>query len=255
VSIDDRAIAFDQVSEAYELGRPGYPSAAISWALNALEIGRESVVLDLGAGTGKLAASLVPFVDRVVAVEPLERMRVQLVGRLSQVAVLAGLAEAIPLPDNCVSGVFAGEAFHWFANNAALSEMRRVTEAHGGLALLWNVADDDSWNVPWRDEFGHLIDRCRPPDWRPYSSGEWRAAVEAAEDLGPLQTRSFPYVHHLSRAGLLAMIRSWTWMAALDQAQLDAAMNSFNALFDRWYVSSVDMPYQTHAHVGRWQTA
>ena len=51
--------------------------------------------------------------------------------------VLAGSAEAIPLGDESVDCVFAGEAFHWFDVPRAVTEIARVLVPRGGLAIVW----------------------------------------------------------------------------------------------------------------------
>ena len=62
--------SFESIAEVYERVRPGYPKAAVSWLAEKLPIDSRTIVLDLGAGTGKLTRVLLPRFDRVVAVEP-----------------------------------------------------------------------------------------------------------------------------------------------------------------------------------------
>jgi SAM-dependent methyltransferase len=66
--VTERARSFGAVAAAYAEHRPGYPAAAVAWALAPAP---GSDVLDLGAGTGKLTEALVgrPGV-RVTAVDP-----------------------------------------------------------------------------------------------------------------------------------------------------------------------------------------
>ena len=97
-----RARSFDAAAEAYEHARPGWPQAAVEIAARRLGLGRDAAVLDLGAGTGKLTRRLAGRFATVTAVEPLDGMRAVLEDRIPFVRVLAGTAEAIPLPDRSV---------------------------------------------------------------------------------------------------------------------------------------------------------
>ena len=64
---------FGRSVEAYRRSRPSYPPEAVAWLVTALGIGPERVVVDVGAGTGKLTAQLLPTGATVIAVEPLSR--------------------------------------------------------------------------------------------------------------------------------------------------------------------------------------
>ena len=101
-------------------------------------MGSDATVLDLGAGTGKLTRVLADRYARVIAVEPLAELRAILAERCPTADVRDGAAERIPLGDAEVDAVFAGQAFHWFANDAAVGEIARVLRPGGVLALLWN---------------------------------------------------------------------------------------------------------------------
>ena len=99
-------------------------------------------------------------------------------------------AEAIPLPDECVDAVFAGQAFHWFDRERALPELHRVIAPGGGLALLWNWWDERD---PLQRELGASSSATRAtavPARRscPASRGSasWGATVvETTEESSP----------------------------------------------------------------------
>jgi SAM-dependent methyltransferase len=117
----------------------------VGWVLEAAP-GRR--VLDLGAGTGKLTATLAALGTAVVAVEPDAAMLRELRQALPAVRALSGSAESIPLPDESVDVVVAGNAMHWFDMDVAGPEIARVLAPGGVLAGLWNVLDDRvSWVV------------------------------------------------------------------------------------------------------------
>ena len=135
--------SFGTAAAAYAEHRPDYAQAAVRWAL---EPGPGPRVLDLGAGTGKLTATLVALHAEVIAVELDPAMLTELRHALPTVRALPGSAEAVPLPDASVDAVLAGNALHWFDMNVAGAEIARVLVPGGILAGLWNVIDN---RVDW----------------------------------------------------------------------------------------------------------
>src|SRR3954449_6983622 len=136
--VDPRAATgFSSAVDAYERGRPSYPREAVARLVRELGLTRDSTVLDLAAGTGKLTEGLVTHVGRVIAVDRSTPMLDRLRRRLPDVAALVGTAEALPVADGAVDAVLVGEAFHWFRTPDACREIARVLVERGGLALLW----------------------------------------------------------------------------------------------------------------------
>ncbi len=155
-------LSFGVAAEAYDRGRPEWPEEL----LEPLPLRRDARVLDLGAGTGKLTRVLAWRYAEVVAVEPDEAMR----ARIDVGETLAGTAEAVPLADASVDGVFAAEAFHWFDRSRAIPEIARVLRPGGVVGLLTNrfhtydaLPEELRWpkaakgrlfaDSAWRDEF------------------------------------------------------------------------------------------------------
>lgn len=135
-----RAGSFGAEAEAYAEHRPDYPEAGIRWVMAGAEHPVVDV-LDLAAGTGKLTGGLLALGFTVTAVEPDEGMRAELSRRYPSVPCLAGTAEEIPLPGGSVDAVVAGQAFHWFDQDRALTEIARVLRPGGVVAALWNRDD------------------------------------------------------------------------------------------------------------------
>src|SRR5437764_1211455 len=125
-----------------ELHRPGYAEAAVQWALAPVRDRQPVRVADIGAGTGKLTATLAGLGAEVTAVEPDPQMLAELRRAMPAVRSVPGSAEEIPLPDASLDAVLAGQAMHWFDMNRALPEIARVLRPGGMLAGLWNVDDD-----------------------------------------------------------------------------------------------------------------
>jgi SAM-dependent methyltransferase len=134
--------SFGAAAAAYAEHRPGYAEAAVRWALEPVRDGRAVRVADVGAGTGKLTATLIGLGAEVTAVEPDPQMLAELRRTMPEVSSVPGSAEEIPLPDASLDAVLAGQAMHWFDMDRALPEIARVLRPGGVLTGLWNVDDD-----------------------------------------------------------------------------------------------------------------
>jgi SAM-dependent methyltransferase len=166
-------------------------------------------VLDLGAGTGKLTRVLADRYAHVVAVEPLDELRAILEVRVPEAEAHAATAESIPLGDASVDGVFAGQSFHWFANDVALAEISRVLRPGGVLALMWNHRVGES-PLPdaYRKRLSALHDERRPEQvderiLERFPFGEEHEAAVEHEQLS-------------SREDVLAFAASVSWIASRD---------------------------------------
>lgn len=206
------ARSFELAAEAYERGRPEYAEKA----LDAVGLAPESVALDLAAGTGKLTRQLVARVARVIAVEPLDGMRSILERVVPAAEALKGTATEIPLEDEAVDAVFVGEAFHWFATDAALHEIARVLRPGGTLAILFNQSDGETEPPLPGGFWGAYRERAivKEPE-HTVSSGLWRAPFPGPFEL--LREVSFPNPLVLDREGVLAHAASWSMIAGLPE--------------------------------------
>jgi SAM-dependent methyltransferase len=142
-----RARAFDGWAADYDRYRPGYPPALFELIASRLSLPADPVVVDLGAGTGKVARATAARGWRTTAVEPGEPMLAVLRERAAiegvAVEVVVATAERTGLPDAAFDAALAGEAYHWFDAPVALAEMGRIVRPGGGIAFFWNVVDAD----------------------------------------------------------------------------------------------------------------
>jgi SAM-dependent methyltransferase len=235
VQIDPIAQSFDGAAGAYEEGRPDYPGAAIERVVTELGLGPSSVVVDLAAGTGKLTKDLVGRFGRVIAVEPLEGMLAELRRGLPEIETHVGRAEEIPLDDGIADAVFAGQAFHWFANAEALGEIARVLRLRGGLALIWNISPWETREGPWFAALDDLLEGSRADlsVVRRHGSGVWREAFEGDELFEDLQGETYPHSHRLTREAFVATMASRSYIATLEAADRRAVLGAIEGLMDR----------------------
>jgi SAM-dependent methyltransferase len=107
-------------------------------AVSTLAPLEQALVVDAGAGTGRVALALAPFARLVVAVEPGAALRRYLRDRcrqagLSNVLVVDGTLDEMPLPAGCVDVLVTCHAVGWRLA-AEVAEVERVL-APGGTAV------------------------------------------------------------------------------------------------------------------------
>lgn len=107
-----------------------------------MELTEESVIADVGSGTGISAFMFLENGNTVYGVEPNANMRAAaeryLHRFLDRFHSVDGTAEATTLPDRSVDIVIAAQAFHWFRPEETRSEFKRILKPGGWVALIWN---------------------------------------------------------------------------------------------------------------------
>jgi SAM-dependent methyltransferase len=187
----------------------------VAFLVERLGLGPGRVVVDLAAGTGKLARQLVPSGARVVTVEPLAEMRSLIPAGIE---ALDGTAEAIPLPDDFADAVTVAQAFHWFDAQAAPREIERVLRPGALLALVSNRRKPGPFDEVLARHRGH-------PPLEPAPVGE-----------------AFPHVH---RANFAELASTESSIATLEAGAYDAAIAAFTAL------GSGEIRYVTYVQIGQ----
>ena len=229
----DRARSFGSVARAYDRGRPGYPTEAVAWLMG----GEAKVVLELGAGTGKLTRALVDQGHAVFATEPDEAMLALLRERVPEVSAKVATAEEIPANDRSVDVVVVAQAFHWFDHEVALAEIARVLKPGGHLALVWNSRDE---RIPWVRRMGEILGRQDLDT----SSSEHLAT---SEHFGAVEEKTFKHWQEVNRETVLDLARSRSSFAMMDDAAREDNLARMLAFYDDYGrgMDGMQVPYVT----------
>jgi ubiquinone/menaquinone biosynthesis C-methylase UbiE len=124
------------------------PEAAVK-IIQISGVNKDSIIADIGAGTGKFSRHFIGRVKCVYAIEPDPDMRRQAAltfQNCPDCIVLDGSAENIPLTRNSVNLITVAQAIHWFEPQAALREFKRVLKPRGWLAAIRNYGTKTELN-------------------------------------------------------------------------------------------------------------
>jgi SAM-dependent methyltransferase len=213
--------SFGAAAAAYAEHRPGYAEAAVRWALEPVRDSRPVRVADVGAGTGKLTATLIGLGAEVTAVEPDPQMLAELRRTMPEVRSVPGSAEEIPLPDASLDAVLAGQAMHWFDMNRALPEIARVLRPGGVLAGLWNVDDDRVGWVAGLAEMSKRKSSITLTTWRGSAakSRQEQLLGEASDLFSAAEVSEFGHGQVRTADSLLATIGTHSHLLVMEEAE------------------------------------
>ncbi|MFC7496851.1 MULTISPECIES: class I SAM-dependent methyltransferase [unclassified Nocardioides] len=229
----DRALSFGSVADAYDRGRPTYPGEAAAWLAGPEPV----VVLEVGAGTGKLTEALLALGHEVHATDPDDAMLSRLRKRLPDVPTSVASAEELPAADASYDVVVAGQAFHWFDPERALPEIARVLKPGGRLALVWNERDE---RIPWVKRLGAIIgsaERGTDPTETIADSGHF----------GEVERESFKHWQVIDRDSVQDLVISRSNVAVLDDDARRAKLAEVLAFYDDYGrgMDGMQLPYVT----------
>jgi ubiquinone/menaquinone biosynthesis C-methylase UbiE len=233
--------------------RPGYPPEVLDLLRAKTGLSEDSVVADIGSGTGISAEYLLRAGCSVHAVEPNADMRAaaeqMLRGRPGFHSV-AGSATATTLPVQSVDLIVAAQAFHWFPREATRAEFDRILKPDGWVALIWNVRKVDT--SPFLVAYEALLVK-HATDY-----GQVRHELVDGEVLGSFfrdgkfSSTSFPNAQHFDYEGLKGRLLSSSYAPALGQPGHQEMITDLERIFAEHQVGGMAaIAYDTWVHWGR----
>lgn len=143
---------FERVSSEWDQMRSSFYNEAVIDALaQRCEVGSASRVLDVGTGTGFVAAGLSERAASVVGVDSSRSMLAVAAGNLAalglgNVSLVEGAVDALPLADHSVDAAVANMVLHHAPDPAEMiTEMARVVRPGGVVAVTDEVAHTYEW--------------------------------------------------------------------------------------------------------------
>lgn len=143
----DNIQKFSGLAENYTIGRPTYANTFIESLYSQYGFSEQSVIADIGSGTGKFAKQLLDMGSFVYCVEPNADMRsiaIEELGEYRGFCAINGTASETKLAEKSVDYITVAQAFHWFDVVLFKKECRRILKDNGMVLLIWNMRDMSS---------------------------------------------------------------------------------------------------------------
>ena len=244
---------FSNRVEDYIRYRPNYPRALVGLLEDECGLTRESVIADVGSGTGILSELFLRGGNRVYGVEPNREMREageRLLSSYENFLSVDGRAEATTLDDSSVDFVTAGQAFHWFDPASARREFKRILRDGGWAVLVWN--DRRTEGTPLLAEYERLLNEYGT-DYKEVSS-KWAEgeSISALFGTGEVSTKEFDNQQVVDFDGLKGRLTSASYAPLPDHPNYEPLMRELASLFERHQRGGrVVVEYDTKVFYGR----
>ena len=239
--------------ENYLRYRPSYPWQVLDVLRHECGLAPDSIVADIGSGTGILTELFLRNGNTVYAVEPNREMREaaeRLLSHYERFHSIDGTAEDTGLPYRSVQLVTAGQAFHWFDSDKARVEFARILERGGWAVLVWNDRRTDS--TPFLREYQQLL-HDHAPEYGKVTHKQL-GGEEFARFFGPggYRTAIFPNHQRFDFDGLRGRLLSSSYAPEPGRPGHDAMMARLREIFDAHQRDGrVTFEYDTQVFFGR----
>lgn len=242
---------FSNRVEDYVKYRPSYPEEIIAFLQQDYGLTPDMLLADIGAGTGISTELFLKAGYRVIAVEPNREMReksVELLSSYEEFSTRDGKAEDMPLEDESIDGIIAGQAFHWFDRAKTRAEFKRILKPGGPVSLIWN---ERKTTTGFEKDYDELIIRHA----RDYVQVDHRNIrtedIEAFFSPQRVQLRVFTNEQVFDFEGLKGRLLSSSYMPARDEEGYEAMIANLRNLFGRCQAEGrITIHYDTKVYVG-----
>jgi ubiquinone/menaquinone biosynthesis C-methylase UbiE len=161
---------FNGRAKQYTEGRPAYAKDFIDKLYIEYGFDENSVIADVGSGTGKFAKQLLDKKSIVYCIEPNDEMRSvaeRELGSYGNFHSVKGTADHTNTDSDFFDFVTAAQAFHWFDLIEFRKECSRILKKNGNVILIWNMRDVQAKIN--RECFDIFTKYC--PDFKGFSGG------------------------------------------------------------------------------------
>ena len=215
--------------------RPRYPHAVLDALIAETGLTPDSVIADIGSGTGFSAEMFLAHGNEVYGVEPNADMRhagEQVLAAWPRFHSIAATAEETTLPAQSMDYVLCGQSLHWFDLARARIEFARILKPGGWLAVLWNTRAVDA--TDFMREYEALVLEYTTDFKQIFHGNVSPQEIAGLFAAGVHVRRAFAHAQRFDFAGLLGRTTSSSYMPRAGDDRYPAMESALRALFARY---------------------
>ena len=236
--------------ENYIKYRPSYPADVIEYLKSEGILKGDTVIADIGSGTGLSAEMFLKNGNSVYGVEPNDAMREaaeKLLSVYSNFRSINATAEETALPVNSIDLIICAQAFHWFDIPKVKIEFKRILKPSGRVCLIWNerILDGNPFLVAYEKlllKYGTDYKNVRHENIDENKLNEF---FESGYTM-----KTFPNKQVFDLAGVTGRLLSSSYTPQYDSPLYEPMLAELNEIFDKNQVNGfIEFLYDTNVYV------
>lgn len=243
---------FSNRVENYVRYRPNYPGDVIVFLQQQNILKQESVIADIGSGTGISTELFLKNGNTVYGVEPNKEMREtaeKLLIGYKKFKSIDATAENTTLQNESIDIIISGQAFHWFDKEKCKKEFKRILKKNGSVVLMWNDRRMDS------SEFLIAYESLLKKFGTDYLKVNHKNIDdEQFDDFfgNKASLKSFENYQYFDFVGLKGRLLSSSYVPAEVEANFEPMINALEDVFEKYNSNGkVTFEYDTKIYYGQ----
>jgi ubiquinone/menaquinone biosynthesis C-methylase UbiE len=237
---------FSNRVENYEKYRPNYPNDIIKFLNANTSFTKESIVADIGSGTGISSKLFLDNGNKVYGVEPNEDMRragERYLYNYTNFYYIDASSECTKLESELVDVIVCGQAIHWFEAEETKKEFLRILKPDGFIVIINNRRKPGS---EFMNEYVELV--------RKYSESEVSKPLNTNLvdflDSKTIYKEVFENPHIFDLERLQGDLLSYSYIPSEEETVFSTMISEFKLLFEKHNKSGmVNFDYETALYV------
>jgi SAM-dependent methyltransferase len=227
--------------------RPGYPPEILGVFRDEMNLTENSVIADIGSGTGISARVFLENGNPVFGVEPnapMRRAAEEFLKDFPRFTSVEGTAENTNLPADSVDFVIAAQAFHWFDRAKTLAEFRRIARENAFVALVWNERQLDA--TEFLRGYEALLIKYGT-DYESVRHDNLDKGIFEASFGREFSVKTFLNVQPLDFEGIRGRMLSSSYIPSAQDARFESMISELRRLFEKYAESGrIQILYSTN---------
>ena len=248
---------FSNRVENYVKYRPGYPAEMFAFLVKEKVLKSDSIIADIGSGTGISAKLFLDNGNFVFGVEPNTEMREaaeRMLNSNKNFKSVNGTAEATGLKEKSVDIIIAAQAFHWFDAEGFKKEIKRVLRPGGHIVLIWNgrLTDESEFLIEYENLLHNFSVDYKVVNHRNIGSKEIRSYFSSFVDNKSFKESAFKNFQDFDFEGLKGRLLSSSYVPTEEQPNYNEMLVELQRIFDTFNKDGqVRFEYSTNLYFGQ----